>query len=273
MSAMSRAWPALAILFVGIARGGAPSYSAAGIVKAGSFEPGPFAPSSIVTIFGSELATTTQQLGAPDIHDNHLPIELAGTRVLVYGSPVPLFFISDKQINFLMPESQSKGPAEIRVVRDGLVGPVATVTIADAAPALFVASATPGYIIATHLDNTVVTADAPARAGELVVIYAAGLGKVERNPTDGEIPSYISPLVNLPVTRVLLNGGAVDFARILYAGLTPGCAGLYQINLQLPENLPADPELRVAIGDQISQPGVKLNVRYSGAQLSAASGR
>jgi uncharacterized protein (TIGR03437 family) len=46
-----------------------------------------------------------------------------------------------------------------------------------------------------------------------------------------------------------------------YAGLTPQSAGLYQINLQLPDSGPTDPELRVSIGDQSSQAGVKLALR------------
>jgi uncharacterized protein (TIGR03437 family) len=254
-----RAWLALAILFVGIARGAAPSYSAAGIVKAGSFEPGPFAPNSIVTIFGSGLAKAEQALTEADIHNNHLPTELAGTQVRVSDIPVPLFYVSDTQINFLMPVSQEKGATDIRVVSNGLAGPVATVTVVDAAPALFLAPT--GLVIATHANNSLITVDAPARAGEVVVIYAAGLGKTVINPGYGEIPTYISPLVNLGAVKVLLNGTAVDAARIQYAGLTPSCAGLYQINVQLPDNPPYDPEVRVAIGDQSSQASVKLVLR------------
>jgi uncharacterized protein (TIGR03437 family) len=254
---MSRAWTALAILFVGIARGAAPSYSAAGIVNAGSFAPGPFAPNSIVTIFGSGLAGATQGLTSADIHDDHLPTELANTQVLVFGTPVPLFYVSDAQVNFLMPGNQSKGPAEIRVVRPGQVGPVATVTVVDAAPALF--TAPQGYVIAAHgNDLSLITPDAPARAGEIIVIYAAGLGKTERNPGVGELPGYISYLLNWKSAKVMLNGVAIDPDRLLYAGLTPASAGLYQINLQLPASVPGNPELRVAIGDQLSQAGVKL---------------
>jgi uncharacterized protein (TIGR03437 family) len=257
-----RAWPALALLFVGIARGAVPSYSAAGIVKAGSFEPGPFAPNSIVTIFGSGLAKAEQAVTAADIHNNHLPIELAGTHVAVFGTAAPLFYVSDTQINFLMPVSVDKGPVDIRVLSDGLLGPIVTVTVGDAAPALFVAPAGPAIAIATHASNySLITLDAPAHAGEQIVIWAVGLGKTEGKPTDGEIPVSISPLMNLGALKVLLNGTAVEAARIQYAGLTPSCAGLYQINVQLPDNPPYDPELRVVIGDQSSQANVKLVLR------------
>jgi uncharacterized protein (TIGR03437 family) len=257
---MSRAWPALAILLVGIARGAAPSYSAAGIVKAGSFAPGPFAPNSIVTIFGSGLARSEQGLTKSDIADNHLPLELNYTQVLVYGARVPLFYVSDSQINFLMPADQLKGPAEIRVMREGLVGPIVTVTIGDAAPALFTTPAT--YVIAAHgIDLSPITPEAPAHTGEVIVIYAAGLGKTDPNPTNGELPPYLCYLLNWKSTTVTLNGVALDPNRMTYAGLTPTSAGLYQINLQLPDSVPGDPELRVTIGDQSSQAGVKLALK------------
>jgi uncharacterized protein (TIGR03437 family) len=257
MERMFRAWLALAILFGGVARGAAPSYSAAGIVKAGSFAPGPFAPNSIVSIFGSGLARSTQGITSADIVDHHLPTELNGTQVRVSGfMQVPLFYVSDAQVNFLMPSNILTGPADIRVVCNGQVGPPVTVTVGDAAPALF---AMPnGFAIVTHADSSLITPEAPARAGEVIVIYAAGLGKTERVPIDGELPAYISYLLNWKSTKVLLNGVAVDADRMSYAGLTPASAGLYQINVQLPESVPIDPELRVAIGDQTSQAGVKL---------------
>jgi len=53
----------------------------------------------------------------------------------------------------------------------------------------------------------------------------------------------------------------VDPARVFYAGLAPGYAGLYQINVVLPEDLPSDPEIRVSVGSQSSPGGLKLPVR------------
>ncbi len=64
---------------------------------------------------------------------------------------------------------------------------------------------------------------------------------------------------------MLLNGTAVESARIGYAGLSPGFAGLYQINVQLPEDLETDPEIRIALGEEMSQEGVKLPAQPTGA--------
>jgi uncharacterized protein (TIGR03437 family) len=86
---------------------------------------------------------------------------------------------------------------------------------------------------------------------------------------DGEFPA-VPPLTLAAITikrlsefRVTLAGAAVEPSRIIYAGLTPapGIAALYQINLQLPEQLPPDPEIRIAIGERVSPAGIKLTVR------------
>src|SRR5258706_12639641 len=56
---VKQAWLALVILS-GTAWANIPSYSAAGIVNASNYAPGPFAPNSIVSIFGTNLALSTQ---------------------------------------------------------------------------------------------------------------------------------------------------------------------------------------------------------------------
>ena len=48
------------------------------------------------------------------------------------------------------------------------------------------------------------------------------------------------------------------------AGITPGYPGLYQINVWLPDAMTnPNPELRVALGDQISQVALSLPVALS----------
>jgi hypothetical protein len=60
----------------------------------------------------------------------------------------------------------------------------------------------------------------------------------------GEIPGYAATMLALASLKVTLNGVAVDPSLIKYAGLTPGSAGLYQINIYLPDGnrkRPRDP--------------------------------
>lgn len=250
---------ALAALCCVAARGAAPSYSAVGIVNAGNFAPGPFAPNSIVTIFGSSLARSSQQLTINDIVAGALPTELNYTQVFINNTASPIFFVSDTQVNFLIPAKQSPGDAKIRVVSQGNAGPEVTITLVSAAPALF---ATIGnYAIATHVNNTLVNPDSPAHPGEIIVVYATGLGNTDPNPATGEIPRYAAQILALGSLKVSLGGVAVDTGLVKYAGLTPGSAGLYQINLEIPGNPGTDPELRVAIAGQSSPGGLKLAIQ------------
>jgi uncharacterized protein (TIGR03437 family) len=253
---MLRTWLAFAPLLAGAAWGQAPVYSADKMVNASNYTPGPFAPNSIVSIFGSAMSRSSQGLTAGDIVNNTLPTELNYTRVYVMDSPAPLLYVSDGQVNFLIPGNQLDGDVTIRVVREGLTGPEITVTLVDAAPALFQTAA--GYAIAAHLDNSAVAPGSPAQAGEIVVLYACGLGRTQPNPAPGVIPQNAAAIQRLSDLKVYLGGTAIDPASILYAGLTPGSAGLYQINLVLPGNLGTDPEIRVAIADQSSPAGLKL---------------
>jgi len=249
-------WLVFALLLANTAWGQAPVYSAAGMVNGPNYAPGPFAPNSIVSIFGSGLARSSQGVTAGDILNNTLPTELNGTHVYVMNSPAPLLYVSDGQVNFLVPGNQLDGDVKIRVVREGLTGPEVTVTLVDAAPALFQTAA--GYAIAAHLDNSLIAPGSPAQAGEIIVVYACGLGRTLPNPAPGAIPQSAAVIQRLSDLKVYLGGAAIDAASILYAGLTPGSAGLYQINLVLPENPGTDPEIRVAIADQSSPAGLKL---------------
>ena len=229
------------------------------MVNAPNYAPGPFAPNSIVTIFGSGLSRSSQGLTAGDIVNNTLPTELNGTHVYVDGPPAPLLYVSDSQVNFLVPGNQLDGDVKIRVVREGLTGPEVTVTLVDAAPALFQTAA--GYAVAAHVDNSLIAPGSPAQAGEIIVVYACGLGRTQPNPVPGVIPQNAAVIQRLSDLQVYLGGTAIDPASIQYAGLTPGSAGLYQINLVLPDNLGTDPEIRVAIADQSSPAGLKLAVQ------------
>ena len=256
---MLRTWLVLALLLTSAAWGQAPAYSAAGMVNAPNYAPGPFAPNSVATIFGSGLARSSQGLTADVILNNTLPKELNSTRVYVLDEPAPLLYVSDGQVNFLVPGDQLDGDVKIRVVREGVTGPEITVTLVDAAPALFQTAA--GYAIAAHVDNSVIAPGSPAQAGEIIVVYACGLGVTQPNPAPGVIPQSAAVIQRLSDLKVYLGGTAIDPASILYAGLTPGSPGLYQINLVLPANLGTDPEIRVAIADQSSPAGLKLAVQ------------
>ena len=265
---MIRTWLALAVLCAGTARGAGPSYSADSIGNASNGTLGPFAPNSVISIYGKNLARSPHELVEDDLvacpasrAGRCLPTEMNYVRVYVQGlTPVPLLFVSEGQINFIMSSVERAGPVTVRVVTEGISGPEVTVTLVDAAPALFTIPDS-SYVIAQDAKGNLLTADAPAHAGDIVVVYATGLGQTLINPAVGEIPNYASSMLAFASLKVTLDGKAVDPTLIKYAGVTPGSAGLYQINLYLPEGTGNDPEIQVTAGNLTAQTGLKLPLR------------
>jgi len=257
---MSQTRLVLAALVAGVAWGQAPAYSAAGIVNASDYTPGPFAPNSVLSIFGTNLSWSTHALTWDDIAGNTMPTEMASVQVYVDDWPAPLLYVSGTQINFIVPGNEIGGSVTVRVVRESVTGPEVTLTLVGAAPALFVVGTT-GYIIAEHADGSVITAGSPAHAGDIVVVYLTGLGQTQPNPSPGAIPQTAALMVLLDSLTVSLAGVALDSSRIEYAGVTPLSVGLYQINVQLPAALGTDPEIQVAVGKQSSLAGLKINVQ------------
>lgn len=236
-----------------------PAYSASSIVNAASSATQAYAPGTILTLYGQNLAYDTASITA--LNGAYLPsrIGTSGVTVIAGGLPAGLFYVSPTQINFLLPSVLGNGNVNITVVRDGISGPTVRVSLAPASPGLF--QVDPDYIVATHLDGSVVDASRPADPGEIVLLYATGLGGFARPLDDREVPNKAIWISSAGELRVLLNGATVSSDRVLYAGAAPGFAGLYQINLKLPEELPGDPEIRVAVANVGSKPGVKLHVR------------
>src|SRR2546422_517892 len=95
---------------------------------------------------------------------------------------------------------------------------------------------TAGGSAVTHAsDFALVTASKPARPGEILALFASGLGPTHPGVDRGQ-PSPSDPLavVNSPV-EVTVNGLA---ARVLAAVGLPGTVDGYQVNFQLPSEAP-----------------------------------
>lgn len=233
-----------------------PAYSLASVVHSATGQPGSFAPNSMVTIYGTALAYGTE---AVSTGQTLLPRTLAGVQVNISGGSAYLFYVSPQQINFIMPPTLLPGPVTLFVAREGVSGPVLTVTLAETAPGFFATDT--GEVIGTHADGRLITDNAPAVPDEVIVLYCAGLGRTNPEADPGRASVRAAPILLLPKLVVLLGGTAVDTSRVLYAGITPGFAGLYQINLRIPTGVTANPEVRVFIGQQGSPSFVKLPVQ------------
>lgn len=95
-------------------------------------------------------------------------------------------------------------------------------------------------------DYSLVTPESPAVDGEVVLLYATGLGPVSNTPGDGT-PAPDAPLeVTKTPPQVWIDGQA---ASVLWSGLAPGFVGLYQINVQVPMGIHGINTVSVTLAD------------------------
>jgi uncharacterized protein (TIGR03437 family) len=172
--------------------------------------------------------------------------------VTVNGEAASVNFVSNTQINFLVPADIQPGTAQIQVTANGLTSATVSAPSVLLAPAFFRigTNATNGnaYVAATHADGSLIgpagliagVTTSPARPGEIIVIYGTGFGQTSPAIPSGQVVS--SPLM-LPSPPTIVIDGAT--ANVAFAGLTG--TGLYQFNVTVPRGAQTGDDLVVAL--------------------------
>jgi uncharacterized protein (TIGR03437 family) len=212
---------------------------------------------SIGSLFGTNLALS-RSFGS----SLPLPTTLGGATVEIDGIPAPLFYVSPAQINFQMPwQLLGQSEASITVTVGGLTSAAQPINIAAFSPGLFSMNSQgtgQGAVligatseIAAPLGSIAGRATRPVQRGEYLSIYCTGLGPVANQPANGAASSAnpLSTTMNTPAVTI---GGLT--ATVGFSGLAPGFVGLYQVNVQVPENAPTGNGVSVvlALGGAIS---------------------
>lgn len=216
-----------------------------GITNAASFAPitTSVAPGELITLYGSGLATGTQTMQGGQA----FPTSLEGVQVLVNGSPAPIYYVSPTQISAILPYNLASSLiASIQVNNNGTNSNPITLFVTDAIPGVFSQTQNGlGLAAALHAaTGQLVTPSNPAVPGEYLSVYLTGLGTVTPPVNDGAL----GPSSTLSYADVFNeNAFAVQFddfnnqafvqGNVTFAGLAPGLAGLYQINVQVPKGL------------------------------------
>jgi len=238
----------------------APLYSGLSVVNAADNQSGQLAANTIATVYGTNLSYATAAISSSDIPNGVLPIVLGDdeTQIIIGGTAANLYYVSPTQINFLVPPHLLALPVPLYVVVDGLIGPILQVTLGEAAPGLFQLDAS--NAIATLPNGAVLTPSAPAQPGDVIVLWATGLGATDPPPPYGVLPTAPAPLASGAGLSILLDGTPVPSSAISWAGIVAGFPGLYQINFQLPLSTGTNPEIRVQTFGVMSAPQVYLPV-------------
>jgi uncharacterized protein (TIGR03437 family) len=184
------------------------------------------APGNVAQVYGSGMASTPSQTTVP------LPKNFNGTFMLIGSNQAPLYYISDQLLNVQVPfELTPNREYSLIVSANGALTLPATIDVTALQPG--VAQYVDGTVIAqVSGTTTLISASNPAKPGQPLTIYLAGMGATTPPVLSGQpTPLQLVPVNFLPT--VTLDGQQVNFG---YAGLTPTGIGLYQINLTVPSN-------------------------------------
>ena len=103
-------------------------------------------------------------------------------------------------------------------------------------------------MLGAHAGGILLAKAAPAAPGETIVVYGTGLGVTSPALIPGVVPADAVSLATLPAVTI---GGSA--ATVTFAGVVPGAAGVYQINVQVPSSAPnGDLPLIVQVGSSSS---------------------
>jgi len=245
---MKPVWTALLIMSGSItALAQAPVVANGGVLNAASFATNQgVAPGSLVSIFGTNLATS---LAAADTIP--LSLSLGGVSVTFNNVPAPMLFVNHDavngdQVNAQLPYEVDPGPAQVVVTRGGTPSAPLNLSVISAAPGIFAVNFGTGQAIAYgNSDGQLAAAPGsvagltthPAQIGDpnTLAILATGLGAV--NPPVVTGSAVTDGLVHRTVVNPTVLVGGVE-AQVVFSGAQPQFPGVYQLNIIIAPGTP-----------------------------------
>jgi uncharacterized protein (TIGR03437 family) len=206
-------------------------------------------PGAIVSIFGSNFCPVGEEHGLDpaDIRAGKLPTRLAGICASFGGVEAPITGVFPNQINAQVP-ALPVGPVTVKVTtncggKNPVAGNVGAVLVNSASPEFF--------SFADPVSGRRMVA--ASVSGGVVEAYGTGWGATSPAIAPGVVPGGAAPLASTP--SVLLGGVAVPAANILYAGISPCCAGVYQLDFTVPAGTPSGLVSLVISVNGVASPG------------------
>jgi uncharacterized protein (TIGR03437 family) len=204
---------------------------AVGAVISAASESAGAAPGGLISIYGGNMARVPTDLSG--WLATTLPASLNGIDVTIGGKSAALLFVSDGQINAQVPADVSAGGQPLIVRSSGTASSAFNLNVAATAPGIFTYPG--GAIAVKNSDFSLIGANNPATAGDIIVIYCTGLGQTTPQVPTGALASATQLSSTGPVA-VTIGGQA---ATVIYSIASPGYAGLYQVAARVPTGLAA----------------------------------
>ncbi len=234
------------------------------ITSGASLQPSAVSPGEIVTIFGNGIGPVNPPTGTSftPTASGTVPTTLANVTITFNGVAAPLIFVSQDQINAIVPyEVAGQTSVPVVVKNNGATSASFTVPVTAVAPAIFALSENgSGQGAIENSDASVNGTGNPAAPGSIISIYATGEGQLVPAGTTGCITGGTLPLPK-PVAAVSVTIGGEPASSITYAGEAPdSVCGLIQINATLPSDLSAGPQPIILTIGNASNAGQSITV-------------
>jgi uncharacterized protein (TIGR03437 family) len=203
------------------------------------------APGCIMSIYGTSLSPLTSDLnGFTGL--TALTTAINGVTVTVGGLKAPFYFASPGQINVQLPFELAAGPQPVVVTTAGGASTAFTVTVASAAPSIFLVDTNGTGAVVKNSDFSLITAANKAKAGDVIVIYSTGLGQTTPAAQTGVLLKPPSSGFNNTGTVTVTVGG--QNAAVIYSIASPGFAGLYQTAVTIPSGVTGSVPVVLSLG-------------------------
>ncbi|MFN0109478.1 MAG: endonuclease/exonuclease/phosphatase family protein [Blastocatellia bacterium] len=195
----------------------------------------------ILAAFGTNLATSIQVANSIPLPTTLGGVSLIAKDRLGIETPVPLFFVSPSQINYLMPPGVLPGKVTITASRSDTVKVNSVLTLDAVAPGLFTANSNGSGVAAATVLR--IRADG-SQSYEPVARFDQATNQFVSVPIDFGAESDLLFLIifgtgirhRSSMSLMTAQIGGVN-AEVLYADAQGDFVGLDQINLRLPKTL------------------------------------
>ena len=219
----------------------APTMPLACVVGAASFLKNvPVAPGELLALYGSSLGPV-QGLQPTATLESPFPTQAGGTEVTFDGTPAPLVWVQDSQVNVAVPWSVTGPTTQICVTYNNVPTNCLAEPVQQFAPGVFTVDGV--HAAALNQDGTMNSASNPAPLGSIVAIWATGTGPISPAQPDGSLVGAPLPVNAYPAAVGFLSEAGIGGPSFFYptsnnyAGPAPLLiAGTTQFNFQVGGN-------------------------------------
>jgi uncharacterized protein (TIGR03437 family) len=175
------------------------------ITSGASLQPGAVSPGEIVTIFGNGIGPVSPATGTSFTPTNGVvPTTLVNVTVTFNNVPAPLIFVSQSQINAIVPyEVAGQTSVPVVITNNGTPSGAFTVPVTAVTPSLFALSDSgSGQGAILNADASINGSTNAAAPGSIISLFATGEGQLVPAGTTGCITGGTLPLPSsMPVRR------------------------------------------------------------------------